>query len=240
MSCCGYADCQNKKCEGQTAVDVNGTLYACCGKENCNQVYEDNKFKGCGLEKTINYTARALEQKCLHWGSSCQNPSGTNQVCHDVCTKYSSAYYPTYILERCTSTSNISCGTTGCHGGECTSTTTAWTGQISIIDYPVTGSRQNCETKTMRNTCYAGDCQSISSVANLQCATGYCHYTQTFQSCTKVNTYDLTCAPRTPYESQWYGRTVFTNYENCVREHGSFAPIPVSNRRSDVGYCTVK
>ena len=199
-------------------------------------MYEDNKFKGCGLEKTINYTARALEQKCLNWGKNCGNPSGTNLVCREECSQYSSAYYPTNILERCTSanficgpTGCVICGPTGCYSRECTNTTTAWTGQISIIDYPITDSRQDCETRTERKP--------------YQCATGYCYYIQTYQSCTKVNTYDLTCVPRTAQESLWYGKTVFTNFENCQREHGSFSSIQISNmegKRSDVGYCTVK
>ena len=73
---------------------------------------------------------------------------------------------------------------------------------------------------------------------------------------------DYSCAPRTPQESQWYGRTVLTNFTNCQREKGVFSPIKVSystigeasgntgtilfqdiikhnNEPTDVGYCTV-
>ena len=235
VACCGYADCQNKKCEGQTAVDVNGTLYACCGKENCNQVYEDNKFKGCGLEKTVSYTARFLGYPCISTGLVCR-PSGTMSVCEKDCTEYGS-YGLGDILKECSGYSTETNGTRGITQ-KCNGYRTVWTGQITIINYPVTGTRKDCITKYVDGTCYGSQCTDPFLDLNpYYCATGYCHYRKTTQSCTNVNNYDSSCMPRTKYESQWYGRTVFTNYENCMREHGTFSP---TIRNGDVGYCTIK
>lgn len=237
VACCGYADCQNKKCEGQTAVDVNGTLYACCGKDNCNQVYEDNKFKGCGKESVVKYTAKYLylSAACLNWTYDTVGTTSGPVKTNERCTSYGPASYSvggtaTKCIQYSSSTSFSTSGpstTTSCERSAY-----SWQGNITTINY-IKGYKQDCKYGYRPKQ----DCRYETSTTGpiKRCVTnmvaGY--------YCNTVPDYD-DCLPRTASESIWYGQTVFTNYENCVREHGSFTPITVSGSKLDVGNCTVR
>ena len=237
VACCGYADCQNKKCEGQTAVDVNGTLYACCGKENCNQVYEDNKFKTCGKESVVKYTAKNLylERNCLSWKTETYSPGTGQFVQNQVCTSYGPYYYQASrsVATKCIKSSHSSyVDTTGYHESNiCLEEAYVWQGNITTINY-VKGYKKDCryECSNEKYNCYYCSTTMQRCCSNRTVCANKCYTVPEYED----------CMPKTASESMWYGQTVFTNYENCAREHGSFSPLTVGGTRLDVGNCTVR
>ena len=44
------------------------------------------------------------------------------------------------------------------------------------------------------------------------------------------------CFPNYSLDSRWYGTTVFTNYENCQREKGSFVPLKIQYKQATGSY----
>lgn len=44
------------------------------------------------------------------------------------------------------------------------------------------------------------------------------------------------CFPNYSLDSRWYGTTVFTNYENCQREKGSFVPLKIQYKKNSGSY----
>lgn len=213
VACCGYADCQNKKCEGQTAIEINGTVYACCGKENCNQVYEDNKFKAI-QEETELYVAKRLTL-----GYTCHTeyytcPSGGHcekEVC-GVSNKIEPSPFTVYDK---TITKVDYTGPTYSESFN----TYSFYFSITTLKYPETGKivKKGCNYQYFSYIYYKGEhgCNSC---------TGPCRGEELKPVCVEEAEVDSSLLPKTAKESVWYGKTVVTNYTNCMREHGTFYP----------------
>ena len=200
VACCGYADCQNKKCEGQTAIEINGTVYACCGKENCNQVYEENKFKAI-QEETELYVAKRLDVKADYR----KDENGTWKLYKE---------YSVGASELCNGC-HYQCGCDGtiCYESKCLPM--GLIAPITILNYPKSGTKKECKTVSKMEYVHPGEkgCNSC---------TGPCRILTYRQECEDVPQDDISLYPKTAKESVWYGKTVVTNYTNCMREHGVF------------------
>ena len=227
-------------------------------------MYEDNKFKTCGKELTVNYTAKSLvyTRNCVESGSDCTY-KGTEQVCTSYCKRYGPAHYETRSLSKQTCLSSyyekhdsmpdiLRC-TPSCPKP-------VWQGNIATISY-IKGYKKECKygNYPVKGTqfCPSGGCTTpCGTYFNGTSATNITYSCIQYKNkCSTITEYE-DCEPRSASESRWYGKTVFTNYENCMREHGTFSPLTVSYKNIDhnscmesyrdasatldVGYCTVK
>ena len=176
-------------------------------------MYEENKFKTCGKESKVYYTAKEIYK--LSWGTTYQEAK-------------------TCIKERKYDVQIPSDGFI--HKKECIKYSYDWQNFITTINY-IKGYQRTCSLEKQCDSIpeYCGGCSWTHGRP-----IGYKNICKYVNVCRDNPVYE-NCMPTKASESRWYGNTVLTNYENCEREHGVFLNIKTKDGKVlDVGYCTVK